>query len=496
MRRRWGKCISVNCAALLVILLLTGLTACQAGAGDSPSTGPPTLAARPPSTQASLPGTAPATQPPAVQTSPAAAGPTATAAPATPAAAVTAAVTTAAAPPLASPTSAALPATGLEQTPTASVTQAAEMSPNVSALPDPNGFTWRPLVAGLSSPVGLANAGDGSGRLFVLEQVGTIRVIRAGSLLPEPFLNIVDRVGSQGNEQGLLGLAFHPQYAQNGFFYVNYTDKNGDTVIARFQVSATNPDQADPASEVPLLRVDQPFPNHNGGVVAFGPDGYLYLGLGDGGSAGDPNGNAQSLDTLLGKILRIDVNSVSPGQPYAVPADNPFAAGGGRPEIWAYGLRNPWRFAFDRGTGDLYIADVGQNQYEEIDYLRAGSAGRLNFGWDYFEASHPYEGQPPASEVFIAPVAEYAHDQGCSITGGEVYRGTRLPEWQGVYLYGDFCSGNVWGLLRDAQGAGQAAWQNGLLYTNVGRVTSFGLDDAGEVYLVDRAGAVLQLDRK
>jgi len=485
MHRRRGNCIVADCASLLMILLLlTGLTACQAGAGVSMPPGQATLVARPTSAQASLPAAAlttptrfSPTRVPATQASTAAGEPAVAVAPE--------AATTAAMLPPVSQTSAPLPATG-------AALQASEAPSSVSVLPDPAGFTWRRLVDGLSSPVGLAHAGDGSDRLFVLEQVGIIRVLRDGSLLLDPFLDIIDRVGSQGNEQGLLGLAFHPQYAQNGFFYVNYTDKNGDTVIARFQVSANNPDQAAPASEARLLTVDQPFANHNGGAVVFGLDGHLYLGLGDGGSAGDPQGNAQSLDTLLGKILRIDVNQGPSGQSYAVPADNPFAFGGGRPEIWAYGLRNPWRFAFDRVTGDLYIADVGQNQYEEIDFLRAGSTGRLNFGWDYFEASHPYEGQPPANEVFIAPLAEYAHDQGCSITGGEVYRGTRLPEWLGVYLYGDFCSGNVWGLLRDAQGFGQ----NALLYHNVGRVTSFGADEAGEIYLVDRSGAILQLDRK
>jgi glucose/arabinose dehydrogenase len=237
------------------------------------------------------------------------------------------------------------------------------------------------VVGGLAKPIGLANAGDGSNRLFVIEQAGVIRILQNGLLTPEPFLDIRAQVGSQANEQGLLGLAFHPKYAKNGYFYVNYTDLQGDTVIARFSVSASDPQRADPTSEKRLLAVDQPYPNHNGGQVIFGPDGYLYLGLGDGGSGGDPAGNGQSRATLLGKILRIDVDK---GDPYAIPPDNPFAQGGGRAEIWAYGLRNPWRFSFDRLTGDLYIADVGQNQWEEIDWLPAGQSG-ANLGWDVFE---------------------------------------------------------------------------------------------------------------
>ncbi len=365
----------------------------------------------------------------------------------------------------------------------------AQSAQSAAALPDPASYVWMPVVSGLTSPIGLANAGDGSGRLFIVEQAGLILIFQNDQLLPQPFLDIRDRVGSQGMEQGLLGLAFHPQFGQTPYFYVNYTDRQGNTVIARFQVSLADPNRADPASEKRLLQIDQPFSNHNGGETVFGPDGYLYLGLGDGGSAGDPQGNAQSLDTLLGKILRVDVDG---GDPYAIPTDNSFASGGGRAEIWAYGLRNPWRFSFDRLTGDLYIADVGQNQWEEIDFLRTGSAGKLNFGWDYFEGNHPYEGQPPSGEIFIAPVAEYPHSLGCSVTGGVVYRGSRLPAWQGVYLYGDFCTGAVWGLLRDAGGA----WQSKPLFTNVGRIASFGEDEAGEVYLVDRSGTLLILGQQ
>lgn len=362
---------------------------------------------------------------------------------------------------------------------------------SVTRLPDPAGYIWQTVTSGLNAPVGITSAGDGSGRLFILEQPGVIRILQNDTLAPAPFLDIRDRVGSSGSEQGLLGLAFHPRYTENGYFYINYTDLNGNTVIARFTVSADNPDRADPNSEARLLAVQQPYPNHNGGMLAFGPDGFLYLGLGDGGSGGDPLGNGQSLNTLLGKILRIDVDG---GTPYAIPPNNPFVnEAGKKPEIWAYGLRNPWRFSFDPQTDDLYIGDVGQNLWEEIDYLPAGSPGGANFGWNYFEGLHPYDNRAaPASLSTVQPVAEYGHDQGCSVTGGVVYRGSSLPEWQGVYLYGDYCSGNTWGLLRDVQGS----WKNALLFENTGRITSFGQDEQGEVYLVDHTGNIARLARK
>jgi glucose/arabinose dehydrogenase len=321
---------------------------------------------------------------------------------------------------------------------------------------------------------------DGSGRLFVIEKVGRIRIIENDQLLETPFLDITDRVGSNGNEQGLLGLAFHPQYQVNGRFFVNYTDTRGDTVIARFQVSS-DPNIVDPGSEVPLLGIDQPFPNHNGGVLAFGPDGYLYAGLGDGGSQGDPNGNAQNTQVMLGKILRLDVDSADP---YEVPADNPFGN-----EIWAYGFRNPWRFSFDKPTGDLYIGDVGQNQWEEIDFLAAGSPGGANFGWDHREGAHNYEGGGP--EGMIDPVAEYSHSEGgCSVTGGYVYRGS-MPEWNGIYLYGDYCTGMIWGLIQSDGG-----WQTQLLFDVDVTITSFGKDENGEVYLISDNGGVFRLVRQ
>jgi glucose/arabinose dehydrogenase len=348
---------------------------------------------------------------------------------------------------------------------------------STTTFPDPNAYTWQPLdIPSLQRPVNLQ--ADGSGRLFVIEKPGRIRIIENNQLLETPFLVITDRVGSNCNEQGLLGLAFHPRYQENGRFFVNYTDTSGgDTVIARFQVSS-DPNVADPNSEVQLLGIDQPFPNHNGGVLAFGPDGYLYAGLGDGGSQGDPNGNAQNTSVLLGKILRIDVDSA---EPYAIPSDNPFGN-----EVWAYGFRNPWRFSFDRTTGDLYIGDVGQNQWEEIDFLPAGSPGGANFGWDHREGAHDYEGGGP--EGMIDPVAEYSHPEGgCSVTGSYVYRGS-MPEWQGIYLYGDYCTGMIWGLIQVDGG-----WQTQLLFDVDATITSFGQDEQGEIYMISDNGGIFRL---
>jgi glucose/arabinose dehydrogenase len=377
---------------------------------------------------------------------------------------------------------------GTEAQPSPTPSEPANL-PGVLFLPDPANYGWQPLVGGLEKPVDLESPGDGSGRLFILEQAGRIRIVQDGALLPDPFLDIQNQVGSNGSERGLLGLEFSPAYASDGAFYLNYTDLRGNTVIARYHVSE-NPNQADSQSEEILLQVQQPYANHNGGGLAFGPDGYLYIGLGDGGSAGDPQGNGQSLETLLGKLLRIDVSQ--PGG-VAVPSGNPYANGGGRPEIWAYGLRNPWRFSFDMGTGDLYIADVGQNIWEEIDYLPAGSAGGVNFGWSYREAAHPYAGSPPAGLTLVDPIYEYDHNQGCSVTGGMVYRGQAMPEWQGIYIFGDYCRGTVWGLLRDGAGI----WQAKTLFETGANISAFGLDETGEVYLLNHSvGQILRLERR
>jgi glucose/arabinose dehydrogenase len=292
-------------------------------------------------------------------------------------------------------------------------------------------------------------------------------------------------VGSSGSEQGLLGLAFHPGYAQSGLFFVNYTDRAGDTVVSRFSLGA-DPARADPASEVVLLALEQPAANHNGGHLAFGPDGYVYIGTGDGGASGDRFGNGQNGATLLGAMLRLDVDG---GEPYAVPPGNPFLDDPGvRDEIWAIGLRNPWRYSFDRLTGELYIADVGQNQYEEVNVQPAGSPGGENYGWPIMEASHCFpESQTCSQEGLILPVVEYDHGQGCSVTGGYVYRGETFPSLRGIYLFGDYCSGRIWGLARSAGGTWQAAE---LAQTDL-RISSFGEDEAGELYVLDMGNGVL-----
>ena len=348
-------------------------------------------------------------------------------------------------------------------------TRTAATPTSVTSLPDPAGYEWTPVASGLRKPLLVTNAGDNSGRLFIVEQTGAILVHGQEAA----FLYLSDRISSQGFEQGLLGLAFDPAFETNGYFYVYYTDKGGDTVISRFSVDPAQPDRADPESETVLLRVSQPYGNHNGGHLAFGPDGLLYAGLGDGGSAGDPQGNAQNPDTYLGKLLRID------------PAT-------GAVEIYASGLRNPWRFAFDPLNGDLYIADVGQNQWEEINMLPAGQPPGANFGWDYFEGLHAYEGEPPAGVEFIQPVFEYSHSSGCSVTGGAVYRGVELPGFYGVYLFSDFCSGTIWGLVRDSSGV----WTSAELFNPRASVTSFGTDEAGEMYLVTQEGSLYKLVRK
>jgi len=340
------------------------------------------------------------------------------------------------------------------------------------------------VVGGLDTPVGIANAGDGSGRLFVVEKPGRIRIVRNGALSSIPFLDITDRVGSGGSEQGLLGLAFHPAYVQNGVFIVNYTDQQGTTVVARFSVSS-EPSLADPASEVILLTVGQPASNHNGGHLAFGPDGYLYIGLGDGGGADDRYGNGQNGQTLLGAMLRLDVDSKVP---YAVPADNPFV---GSPavqhEIWALGLRNPWRYSFDRLTGKLYIADVGQNKFEEINVQPADSGGGENYGWPIMEAAHCFPDDAGCDRSgLVLPVAEYDHSQGCSVTGGYVYRGRGFPLLSGIYLFGDYCSGRIWGLAPAGDG-----WRVAQLAHAGVQISSFGEDEAGELYVLDMGGGEL-----
>ncbi len=367
-------------------------------------------------------------------------------------------------------------------------------------LPGNPSITLVKVAEGLADPVNVASAPDGSGRVFVIERIGRIRIIQDGQLLPEPFLDIQPIVKIDFLEQGLLGLAFHPNYAENGRFFVYYIDwrTNGDSVLAEFAVS-DDPNVADPDSARVLFTHDQPFVNHNGGTIQFGPDGYLYIAMGDGGLAGDPYRNAQDLSNFLGKILRIDVD-VEEGSyhPYDIPADNPFqgkvlsgpaareASGDGsyqpdaRAEIWAYGLRNPWQFSFDSLTGDLYIADVGQGMWEEVNVQEADAGGGQNYGWPTMEGSHCYPEDSGCSPLGVLPVAEYSHEDGsCSITGVGSYRGTVSPSLDGIYFYSDYCSGKFWGLVRDE---GMAPVTAELLDTEL-LITGAGADEAGELYV-------------
>ena len=344
-------------------------------------------------------------------------------------------------------------------------------------------ITLTPFASGLAAPVAIANAGDGSNRLFVVEQAGRVRLIKGGVLQVTPFLDISTKV-SPGGERGLLGLAFPPGYATKGHFYVYYTDPAGAITVARYQVGA-NPDVADPNSEQVILSVAHPRTNHNGGQLAFGPgDGYLYAALGDGGGGGDPDGNGQNTGTLLGKILRLDVESGA--TPYAIPTGNPFASGGGRPEIWAYGLRNPWRFSFDRQTHDLYIADVGQGLWEEVDYQPAGAAGGANYGWNIMEGMHCYNATSCDQTGLTPPVTEYDHSLGCAIVGGFVYRGSAQPALAGLYFYADECQGRVWGLQQSG-----SAWESRQLVQAAINPSTFGEDEAGEIYLADYSTGTL-----
>ncbi|MBX3015020.1 MAG: PQQ-dependent sugar dehydrogenase [Caldilineaceae bacterium] len=378
----------------------------------------------------------------------------------------------------AEPTTAAIPA------PTASAT--------TSFQPEGITITLETVVEELSAPLFVTHAGDGSMRLFVVEKAGTIRIVRDGILSERPFLDITDRIRSSGGEQGLLGLAFAPTYPDNGFFFVNYTDSNGDTVVARYTAAPANADQADPASEFIVLQLEQPAANHNGGMLAFGTDGYLYIGTGDGGGSGDRYGNGQNPDSLLGKMLRLDVLS-DPAQPYTIPADNPWVTADWqgndvRDEIWAMGLRNPWRYSFDRVTGDLWIGDVGQNQWEEIHYTPAGSHTGLNYGWPIMEASHCYNSNRCDQSGLLLPVTEYDHRGHCSVTGGYVYRGAAFSAIQGVYLFGDYCSGTLWATWFGSNGQ----WQTAELLDSDNSISSFGEDEAGELYITDLARGELR----
>jgi glucose/arabinose dehydrogenase len=329
-----------------------------------------------------------------------------------------------------------------------------------------------------------ATSPPGDPRLFVVEQNGAIRVLEDGAVKTQPFLDIHDLL-SISAERGLLGLAFHPDYASNGRFFVNYTDLEGDTQIAAYTVSS-DPNVADPSSAVPILLVDQPRTNNKGGWIAFGPDGYLYIGMGDGGGAFDAEGYAQNLDVLLGKILRLDVNSRGP---YAIPPDNPFANGGGAAEIFAIGLRNPWRMAFD--GDDLYVADVGQYHWEEIHVISLADKG-ANLGWNTMEGLKCLLPATTCDQSgLVLPVHAYSHEEGCSVTGGYVYRGAAIPEIDGLYFYADYCSGILSSFRYTDEGLSDVS-NYAETFGEIGPITSFGLDSKGELYLVTQDGALMQ----
>ena len=391
-------------------------------------------------------------------------------------------------PTLRAPANLSSPTTTSPSSTTAPTTRSASATatlPDATSVPR---ITLRQTAGGLDHPLFVASPGDGSGRLFIVEKTGRIRVLRGGRLLAAPFLDLSASV-SAGSEQGLLGLAFSPDYAHTGRFYVDYTDRSGDTVVARY-TAATGSSVADAHSARVVLHIAQPFPNHNGGCIQFGPDGMLYVGMGDGGSAGDPNNNAQSPSTLLGKMLRIDVEGAasSPRRGYFVPKDNPFVGDSRyRPEIYQLGLRNPWRFSFDRKTGELYTGDVGQNLWEEVDVTPAGRGGQ-NLGWRVWEGDHPY---PPGSGAprngFTFPVFEYSHAYGDAVVGGYVYRGTAQPAMRGVYFFSDNGSGNLWAMLT----SGAHRYATRLIATTGHAVSGFGQDESGELYLCDlSAGTV------
>ena len=362
---------------------------------------------------------------------------------------------------------------------------------------DPTGSTPPPgsvdvhleeVVTGLSFPLLVTTAPGDTGRLFVVEKGGVVRVLKHGVLLPTPYIDLSARV-TKGSEQGLLGMAFHPTDGRVVLsFTVPGTPGGGLSRVATF-TAGPDPDVLDPASEQVVLEVDQPYSNHNGGHVTFGPDGFLYFGLGDGGSGGDPQGHGQDRGDLLGSLLRLDLDH---GLPYTVPPSNPFVGQAGmRGELWNWGLRNPWRFSFDRATGDLYMADVGQGAWEEVDVQPAASGGGENYGWNVMEGTHCYGGGSCSRDGLVLPVTEYGHGDGCSITGGHVYRGQAIPELTGTYFYSDYCDG--WIRSFKYEGGAATEPQSWPSLDPHGQVSSFGEDALGELYVVVAGGAIYRI---
>lgn len=346
-------------------------------------------------------------------------------------------------------------------------------------------ITFIKIASGFIAPVQITHAGDGSNRLFVVEKGGVVKIISNGFVLAAPFLNISELV-SKGGEQGLLGIAFPPNFKSKGYFYVDYTNRKGvgDTVVARYSLTA-NPNIANSQTSTTILNITQPFTNHNGGQIIFGQDGFLYIGTGDGGFRGDPFNNAQNRFSLLGKILRIDVESDI--SPYSIPTNNPL-----KNEVWASGLRNPWRFSFDRLTHELYIADVGQNLIEEVNVVPAGRGGE-NYGWNIMEGSTCYKNKKCNRKGLVLPVTEYDHGSGdCSVTGGYVYRGVEFPNLFGIYFYADFCSGKIRGLKKNG-----SHWESKVLLNTSFQISSFGEDEAGNIYFSDLAsGSIYKIESK
>ena len=370
--------------------------------------------------------------------------------------------------------------------PTASTT--ATLVPSSGPLQD-LAVSTEPFARVAGSALTMAAPDDGTGRLFVGNQAGQIWVIsRDGSVEKTPMVDLRDRITS-GGEQGLLGLAVHPAYPVDPRVFVDFTNKAGDTVIASLAVDPANANRLVPGSFRQVLFIDQPYPNHNGGSLEFGPDGYLTIAMGDGGAGGDPHDNGQDLDALLGKILRIDVDGASAGKAYGVPPENPYAKGGGAPEVWIAGTRNPWRTSFDRAKGDFWIGDVGQDQWEEVDVVRAGTKGAVNFGWNVTEGFHCYNATTCRQDGLSAPVAAYGHDLGCAVVGGYVYRGSAYPFMAGTYLFSDNCSSQIWALDASSNGPTELT----LVGSVTGNVASLGEDAQGELYALMLDGSVLRV---
>jgi glucose/arabinose dehydrogenase len=384
-------------------------------------------------------------------------------------------------------------ATGLAPIAAAAPAPQVPIATTAAAAPSDARIKLSLRTAGLSDPVFVTSARDGTDRMFIVEQTGRIRIYVNGAVRSTPFLSIGTSI-SNGSEQGLLGLAFHPSFKTNHKLYINYTNTAGDTVIREYRTSSSNPNVVDKSTGRTILKIDQPYANHNGGMLAFGRDGYLYIGMGDGGDGGDPQDRAQNVNSLLGKLLRIDVNHSTSTTAYRSPSTNPYVGTAGRDEIWEIGLRNPWRFSFDRSNGNLWIGDVGQDAWEEVDRAIATSSGagrKVNWGWDDMEGRHCYEPMAGCrTSGRTLPLAEYGHANGrCAVTGGYVFRGARVPALVGGYVFADYCSGEIWVV---SSGASSPATKTLLLDTSY-QISGFGESAGGELYVLDHAGGAMYL---